>query len=346
MQIRQYVLSLIFRGDNSVNMLPSLAELMEKFHTSRPTVCKAIKALTEEGLVIGKQGIGTFINHHPAGMMISLMEYRPIVVGIIFGDGRHIGLDGFFGRILAGVLNHASDYLFWIRPVYLSSYHAEDIAREIEYHQLDALIHLGPPEGEALKASIILARKKALKIVVGDVDIPEISSVHMNFYGLGRRYGQELIARGVDNLLFYPLLPPWNIELNGILDEYAANNRPINTSFPMPKVDEETLPSEKIANCCRAYPEINAIYPKLQILRVLDKRLQEIAPDILERCCFLANAFDAKYEGRTMHVLGAYHPYELYGIELLKEIHAQLNGKTEITHKVLPTSSFKIEFFG
>ena len=87
MKIRRYVLNRIHRANGTSTMLPTAQELAKQFGCSRPTVCKAMKTLTEDGFVIGKPGIGSFINPaletcHDGGSMNGLP-----IIGIIFVDG-------------------------------------------------------------------------------------------------------------------------------------------------------------------------------------------------------------------------------------------------------------------
>ena len=62
MKIRRYMMNVIYRANGQSVQVPTILELSRKFGVSRPTVSKAMKALTEEGYIIGKRGIGSFTN--------------------------------------------------------------------------------------------------------------------------------------------------------------------------------------------------------------------------------------------------------------------------------------------
>ena len=91
-QIRRYVLTLIQKAGGKAVPLPSIQELAEQFQVSRPTVSRAMKALTDEGYVIGKRGIGSFTN--PAKTFICFNNMP--TVGLILRDGKCIHFDKFF----------------------------------------------------------------------------------------------------------------------------------------------------------------------------------------------------------------------------------------------------------
>ena len=69
-RIRRYILTLVQKGGGRAQPLPSIRELSKQFHVSTPTVSRAMKELTAEGLVIGKRGIGAFANPAKAAVWL------------------------------------------------------------------------------------------------------------------------------------------------------------------------------------------------------------------------------------------------------------------------------------
>src|SRR5262245_16655415 len=66
LQLARYVRSLIVGGKlGHRDALPSERELAEQFAVSRVTVRKALRELSEEGLLEQIQGAGTFVNRAP-----------------------------------------------------------------------------------------------------------------------------------------------------------------------------------------------------------------------------------------------------------------------------------------
>ena len=69
-RIRRYILTLVQKAEGQPLPLPSIRELSELFNVSTPTVSRAMKELTAEGLVIGKRGIGAFVNPAKAAVWL------------------------------------------------------------------------------------------------------------------------------------------------------------------------------------------------------------------------------------------------------------------------------------
>ncbi|RLK63525.1 GntR family transcriptional regulator [Atopobacter sp. AH10] len=60
-QLKSYITKLIENEFEVNQQIPSEFELMEKYRVSRTTVRKAIDELVKEGVIVKKQGIGTFV---------------------------------------------------------------------------------------------------------------------------------------------------------------------------------------------------------------------------------------------------------------------------------------------
>ncbi|MDD3154866.1 MAG: winged helix-turn-helix domain-containing protein, partial [Victivallaceae bacterium] len=60
LQIRHFIVRLIEQHPGESVYVPSIAELAKMFSTSRPTVSKAMKSLRDDGLVVGRRGVGVF----------------------------------------------------------------------------------------------------------------------------------------------------------------------------------------------------------------------------------------------------------------------------------------------
>src|SRR6185437_1504686 len=73
--------------------LPSESELATIYHTSRPTVRRALAVLRSEGLIVTGQGSGTFVRARP-GIQIC-------VTGSNYRRHRALGLPGFNAQVLA-----------------------------------------------------------------------------------------------------------------------------------------------------------------------------------------------------------------------------------------------------
>jgi DNA-binding GntR family transcriptional regulator len=96
-QVANEVLSQIVAGTlgRSEGLLPSEAELSERFRVSRATVRDALSRLEQRGVIIRRHGIGTFVaSSHP------LMEAGLEELESVFTLAKRIGLEPFNGSIL------------------------------------------------------------------------------------------------------------------------------------------------------------------------------------------------------------------------------------------------------
>ena len=60
LKIRHYVMNLIYTHPGEAVMLPSSVELSRMFGVARSTVTLVLQALTREGYIEGRRGVGTF----------------------------------------------------------------------------------------------------------------------------------------------------------------------------------------------------------------------------------------------------------------------------------------------
>ena len=67
-------------------------EFSERYHTSRPTVRRALALLKAEGLIVSQQGRGAFVRPKP--------HVRLLVTGANYRRHRDAGLPGFNARVL------------------------------------------------------------------------------------------------------------------------------------------------------------------------------------------------------------------------------------------------------
>lgn len=87
-KIKRHVISMVESGRWVTNTrLPSELELMEQFHVSRMTIHRALRELTESGLLVRIPGVGTFVSDRTP-KSISL-ELRDIAAEIQARGGRH-----------------------------------------------------------------------------------------------------------------------------------------------------------------------------------------------------------------------------------------------------------------
>ena len=71
--------------------LPSEAELCQRYSVSRATLREALSKLELAGMIIRRQGVGTFVNHalqHQAGLVRGWLDEAPAFVDLIAASGH------------------------------------------------------------------------------------------------------------------------------------------------------------------------------------------------------------------------------------------------------------------
>lgn len=224
MKIRRYVMNLTQKANGETIQLPTILELSEKFKVSRPTVSKALKALTSEGYVIGKRGLGSFTN--PAIHKVSAQLKNLPVVGILMGDGMLVHYEQFLGSSLGNLLIEITSVPAIVHLVNLSSTAPENFISDIENENLDALVSYGiKSEKLPLLAEL---EKSRLKILTTDHPEQANDDVSFDYEKLGYECGKQLIGEGRRNPVFLMNQAPWNAPLEGIRRAYKEAGISLN----------------------------------------------------------------------------------------------------------------------
>lgn len=208
-RIRRYILTLVQKGGGRAQPLPSIRELSEQFHVSTPTVSRAMKELTAEGLVIGKRGIGAFANPAKAAVWL---QGQP-TVGILIGDGRLLHYSGYHSRILASLMVKTTDLPAVVHFVFLSSTNPEIMYQEILNERLDALIWHGSCDID--RDLVLRLEKSGLPVVLSipDHTLPscrEIPSVYFNHTKFRKECVDLLVKEKRKRIVFLPMLEQWD----------------------------------------------------------------------------------------------------------------------------------------
>lgn len=226
MKIRRYVLNRIHRAGGKALQLPTAQELAKQFECSRPTVSKAMKTLTDDGYVIGRPGIGSFINPNIEGSQKGgNMDGMPII-GIIFGDGMVVHYEIFFGAVLARALEEVIHRPAVLHIINLTSTNHEKIVKEILAEDLDGLIWEGP----VVDAKTILSlRRHGLPVVVMKSEpLPGCDCVYFDMDLLGTEIARRLLAEKRKNVVFLADRKPWNAARHSLLRTFAEAGHPLN----------------------------------------------------------------------------------------------------------------------
>lgn len=226
MKIRRYVLNRIHRTGGKTMQLPTAQELAKQFGCSRPTVCKAMKTLAEDGYVIGKPGIGSFINpalesNRKGGNMDGLP-----IIGIIFGDGMVVHYEIFFGAVLAHILELVTRLPAVLHIINLTSTNREKIINEILTEDLDGLLWEAPAVGAETLSTL---RKHGLPVVaMRGEPLPGSDCVYFDMDSLGVEIAGKLLAEKRRQVVFLADRPPWNASRHALFRTFAEAGAPLN----------------------------------------------------------------------------------------------------------------------
>jgi len=227
MRIRRYVLTLIQKADGKSVPLPSILELSELFQVSRPTVSRAMKALTEEGYVIGKRGIGSFTN--PAKSSRILRD-QPMI-GLLVGDGMNVHFDQYLSRIMGNLMMEISSLPAVVHLLTLGSQKADNVYQAIRSEQLDAVVWHGMPEEFLVVRDRLV--ESGLPVIVSSDGAESFGSgsVRIGYRELGYECGKVLIAEGRRNLVFLPAAGNWKCPLPEIVRAYEEAGIALNPNL-------------------------------------------------------------------------------------------------------------------
>ncbi len=228
MKIRRYVMTLIYRFNGKSVLLPSIQELADRFHVSRPTVSRAMKTLTTEEFVIGRRGIGSFTN--PAKCYVSAGKPLPII-GILMGDGRWIHFEQYLGHMLSEAIAQIVDMPAVMHMITLGGNEEESIQRELENENPDALFAYGGAS-KTVRALEVLAKKGLPIVIVNSEEHSDLlSEVRIDYEQWGYECGKKLLEHGCRHVVIYPCAPAWNMPVEGIRKAYAERGIPLNENL-------------------------------------------------------------------------------------------------------------------
>lgn len=245
MKVREYVIGLIGSAEpGKLTRIESEAKLCELFNVSRVTVRGALRQLVEDGYLITRRKVGTFINPEkiPHGV-------RTPMVGIFFGDGMQVNryYNPAFNALMASVGELGMGHRLLHSPERLNS--PRDYFRTLSA-QLAAIVWFWPSAG-----LLELLRESA------NADLPAIcvrNSYHLNpadmdsvvtdNYGLGRKLFALMAENDHDKVLHVALaISGHNVEpgttLAGYRDAAMEAGKPFYPELGLGiETLDETLP--------------------------------------------------------------------------------------------------------
>ncbi len=276
MKIRRYVMTLLLRSGEKSVRIPTIVELAEKFGVSRPTVSKAMKALTTDGYIIGRPRLGSFTN--PAKRMSRDILSLPIV-SVLEGDGMIAHYTPYLAHRHAHLILALAKIPVTVHLLTLSSHREEYIIRDIESDAPDVLIWICPP-AESLPV-IEKLRENGRKVLLyeGSSDIP--GNVQMDFFRAGYEIGKHLLAEGRRHLVYYPASDFFQRQLSGLRKAYREAGIALDERFFLKDMNSaEKNIRNMIAQGVRIDAFFSALTMEPSLLRVLKTESRQSGYDI------------------------------------------------------------------
>ncbi len=275
MKIRRYVMTMILRARDKSVRIPTVVELAKKFGVSRPTVSKAMKALTEDGFIIARPRLGSFTN--PARNITPQDASSKAIIGVLEGDGMIAHYTSYLARRHAYMMLELAKLPVIIHPLSLTSHKPELAIRDIEAETLDLLIWVEPRK-ENLPV-IQQLRADGHKVIISDSSLNLPGIVRMDYFEAGYKIGKLLIAEGRKNLVYLAAVEKQTIQLHGLEKAYEEAGIKLNENLFLREFNTCFDDLEKIL---RFAPQVDSLFTTIPSNPVMFGILQRIRPDYRE----------------------------------------------------------------
>lgn len=324
MKIRRYVMNLIHLSHGEAVQIPTVQELCKKFNVSRPTVCKAMKVLTEDGYVIAKRGIGSFTNPNKGIKLFNPIAKRLPIVGIIIGDGMMVHYSAYTASCLAALLKHIAQLPAIVHLLSLTSSKPEQIYQGIQSEHLDALLWFDPGDNQLEVCRRLLDEK--FPLVLGQGNLENCSSVSFDFEGAGYQCGKMLLAEGRRNVIFFPNKPPQSVECDGLKRAYQEAGITLNENLFL---EDFSSAHTKICEIISYGIPVDVIYGQMLACNEIEEYLYQFDPELSKRCTLVSNGLTTPSQ-KPFHRLEYIMPFEELGEEGASLIQQALIGNGDI----------------
>lgn len=196
MKIRHYIVSLRYHHPGQAFRIPTSLELAKMFGVARSTVTLELKSLAEDGIIIGKRGIGTFTN---PTQEYSAEKNFPLI-GIICGDGQMFFYDHYTWSLIARTGMELTSRFCHVNFVNSTFRDAEEALENIQRIKLSGIVWIAPP-----KASEPIIRKlveTGTPIVLAEQEFTGIPGCSYDFDRTGYLTGKRLLQSGCKSMAF------------------------------------------------------------------------------------------------------------------------------------------------
>jgi DNA-binding LacI/PurR family transcriptional regulator len=195
MKVRAHLFKLILNSDGESLQITPENELCRLFDVSRVTVRRAIKGLTDEGYLISRRGLGTFINYKNVSRKKIILP----AIGVIKGKGDHV-LSMYDTAVYEGVHKSGMSY----QPLYMPNSRKVETLLEIVRNNISGIIwDCGTEEASHKKyINAIMENKIPLLLVTEKKPITSSDYILSTRYSRGAVIADHLFSKGHTKALF------------------------------------------------------------------------------------------------------------------------------------------------
>lgn len=324
MKIRRYILNIIHRNPGESVRIPTMVELSEQFNVSIPTVNKALKALTKDGYIIGRRGIGSFTNPNIREKISYSLEKEKPLIGIILFDGMTAHFEAYSSRILSKLMEEVTILPGLVYQISLSSRDPDLVLKQLEHEQVDGLLWYSPRE-KMIPVCKRLAAKN-FPIVVMDEEIDNVNSVSFNHPKTVRRCSEMLLEKGHRNIVFYPYTPAQEDQVNALRMVYQ--NAGIKLDEKLFLKDKCTL-QEKLTEIISSGKTIDAIYGPMLLENEVEDFLLSLNPEIFKTCTIVNPGFSLPSQN-PFHRISYDYSFSDLAKKAVEVLQAQMNQEENV----------------
>lgn len=332
LKIRHYIFNLVLRHPGESVKVPSSWELAKHFGIARSTVTLAYKALMEEGILIGRPGIGTFLApRYNQGIGSNGATY--LLIGVLTNLGNNLCFGSHQWGLMAAVGNQLTfGDVCQIRPVTLSG-NIETLGKELKQNYLDALVWITPPENQPVLLQKI---NQELPTVVLGRSEDNVNSVALDYEEESYQNGKKLLAEGRKKF--------WAVNMSGaeyyipgFRRAYAEAGIELDERFIF---NPDSRQLEEFAKALRFGHRPDALLLHSNRRKEIVELLQKAGIDLKQECRVLANIAAAQIPGFA----GWCHevPYAELGRATAEIVFRLLSGDRRVEHRILKHRSIPV----
>ncbi len=333
LKIRHYIFNIILRHPGESVKIPSSWELAKHFGVARSTVTLALKEMTDEGLLVGKPGVGTFVSPQYSRGIGNIGLALPLV-GIVVAGGNNFCYGNYHWPLMASVGNHLVNRNFQVRPVTLSQFEPEAMKAEIKQNFLDALVWIGPP-CELLP--VIIEVNRMLPVVLVDRRTDEVNTIYIDYEEESYQLGRKLLAEGRKKF-FAVNMHGSEFYMRGFQRAYAEAGCGLDERFIFDIVGNDPLC--ELAEALRAGHRPDALF--LHHMRRVEvvQLLLEAGIDLKRECRIITSILAAEIPGFA----GWCHqpPFEEMGAVALEVVSRMLGGDCRVEKQIVKTKEIPV----